>query len=180
LNKIRQVRFPINSLIGISFSPPVYRDAFSVTFYSPKPVEPVEVMKVFFTSMHPVVLFVFLLREGLARIFGLKTSNKKSMTLELRNFSGRVGESIGLLHVFNKSDNELLTGQDDKIVDFRLSFFSLSHGEETEIMIATCIKAKNPFGKFYSFLIKPFHKLMMPLVLKRLSRKFREEKVEEK
>jgi hypothetical protein len=172
LNKVTPIRFPENSLIQESLQFSTFKDAYSISFKAYKMVKPEEVMKCFFTSMHPLVRIAFSLREVFATLIGFKKCNRHKISWELQNYTGTIGESMAFLTILDKTDTELLTGQDDRPLDFRISFLVRTYTEKTEIVIATSIQIKTWYGKVYLVIIKPFHKLIMPLVLKRIRNVF--------
>ena len=90
--------------------------------------------------------------------------NKEAL---LRNFKGNEGERLGLFKVFSRSENELILGEDDKHLDFRVSLLQVPlSSSKAELTISTTVKFHNAFGRSYFFLVKPFHKLIVQTMLK--------------
>jgi hypothetical protein len=70
--------------------------------------------------------------------------------------------------VFHKTDHEIILGEDDKHLDFRVSLY-LDENTETnqkQLTISTLVKFNNIFGKLYFMPVLPFHKLIVPTMLK--------------
>jgi hypothetical protein len=70
--------------------------------------------------------------------------------------------------VFHKTDHEIILGEDDKHLDFRVSLF-LDENTETnqkQLTISTLVKFNNIFGKLYFMPVRPLHKLIVPTILK--------------
>lgn len=108
------------------------------------------------------------LRNRIVTVFGIKTGGKLRDRKEILNdFKGEVGEKIGLFKVFDRSDNEIVLGEDDKHLDFRVSLFlAKAEGDKKDLIIATIINFNNWFGRLYFLFVKPFHKLIVPTMLR--------------
>ena len=135
--------------------------------------EPKDLMIAFFKSFPKSFTFLLHLREKIAKIFNLKTAPEttENERLErLHNFKGNIGESIAIFEVLDKTDIELLTGQKDAHLDFKLSFISQKQNEITTIELATTVILNNAFGKAYFALVKPFHKFYLKRILRRMER----------
>lgn len=100
------------------------------------------------------------LRDALVRPFGLKTSPKGSRPA-LRLVPG---ERIGIFQVYARSEQELLLGQDDRHLDFRLCLRVVGDGTAT---LATLVRFHNFVGRAYFFLVRPFHARIVKGMLRR-------------
>ena len=69
-----------------------------------------------------------------------------------------------MFQVFDKNENELILGEDDKHLNFRISLF-IDH-QSKEIIITTTVIYNNWFGKLYFLPVKPFHRFIVPSMLK--------------
>ncbi len=100
------------------------------------------------------------LRDALVRPFGLKTSP--------RGPAGRPrfvqGERIGLFTLFERTEEELLLGEDDRHLDFRLSLRVSGNGQAT---LATLVRFHNVWGRLYFALVRPFHARIVKRMLRR-------------
>lgn len=85
------------------------------------------------------------------------------------NFKCEKGEQIGLFKVFDKTTNELILGEDDKHLNFRVSLLIDSQNEsktDKKLIISTTVKFNSWFGRLYFLPVRPFHKLIVPSMLK--------------
>ncbi|HJV20387.1 MAG TPA: DUF2867 domain-containing protein, partial [Sediminibacterium sp.] len=60
-------------------------------------------------------------------------------------------------------------GEDDKHLNFRVSLLinrQSDYCENKKIIISTTVKFNNWFGRLYFLLVRPFHKLIVPIMLK--------------
>lgn len=120
---------------------------------------------------------LIMLRELMAKKIGLKTAEgRKSILKELEEFDGNVGSKIGLFEVVERSEDKLITGQNDTHLDFRLLFL-VERGNPQKITLTTEVITHNLLGNIYFLFVMPMHKLIMPWVLKRMKRRLEQERV---
>ena len=91
------------------------------------------------------------------------------MDKQMESFKGQVGESIGLFHVKERTESEILTGELDKHLDFSLSFMGNKSETHFEIVLATTVLFKGWLGKFYFTPVKPIHRILVPAMLRRMA-----------
>lgn len=123
--------------------------------------------KAFFLSAPKWVGKLFDFRNKIVSVFGLKTPGKitdKNKLLD--NFKCEVGDQLGLFKVFSKTENEVILGEDDKHLNFRISLFLKQENLNYKIIITTTVKFNNWFGRLYFIPVKPFHKIIVPSMLK--------------
>ena len=114
---------------------------------------------------------LLMLRNKLVGVFGLKTPMPGNTDKQDQTIDYQPGEKAGLFKVFAKSENELLLGEDDKHLDFRVSILlePLNDGTNTKkIALTTAVKFNNWFGKLYFFPVKPFHRFIVHSAVKEL------------
>ncbi|HTE34958.1 MAG TPA: DUF2867 domain-containing protein, partial [Reyranella sp.] len=56
------------------------------------------------------------------------------------------------------SDTEIVTGGNDKHLDFRVSVQKLTEFGTSRVILSTAVSPHNFFGKAYLFVIRPFHR----------------------
>ena len=151
-----------------------YADAFQLKTTLLKKVPlPKKCMIAFFKSFSPLLTSLIISREAIVGKLGLKTADKLTKTERLQYlnaFEGNIGDGIAIFDILDKNDTELLTGQTDKHLDFKLSFVSYADGEEKVIELITVVRVHNVFGRIYFFFVKPFHRFYMKRILKRMER----------
>ncbi len=129
-----------------------------------------KVGKLFFSTGPSWIDKLFALRNKIVHYFGLKTSNNRMEKEEqLAHFNCEIGEQIGLFKVFDKTENEVIIGENDKHLDFRVSLFlenSATNSHQKELTISTSVKFNNWFGKLYFVPVKPFHRFIVPAMVK--------------
>jgi hypothetical protein len=150
-----------------------YSDSYSRKFnLSQEELTPREVLLAFFNSPPKWIEVLFELRNKIVSLFGLKVSNGIDQKEELlKNFKCVPGEQMGLFKVFDVTPQEVLLGEDDKHLNFRVSFLIEKLGEEEfQLTLITVVNFNNFFGKLYFFPVKPFHKIIVPTMLKGIVR----------
>lgn len=128
------MNLPNNSILNASHKEFNYVDSFQgVLTDVENKFTSVDVGKAFFSSGPNWVGKLFTLRNNIVSIFGLKTSgNITNRGKQLANFKCEPGEQLGLFKVFAKTENEVILGEDDKHLNFRVSLYLESQTNGTE------------------------------------------------
>ena len=136
--------------------------------------------KLFFASGPKWIDGLFTTRNKVVSLFGLKTpGSSTSRQKQLNNFKCEKGEQLGLFKVFDKTDNEVILGEDDKHLNFRISLLldkSPDKDEQKSLTITTTVKFNNAFGRLYFLPVRPFHKLIVPTMLNGILKEIEKEK----
>ena len=104
--------------------------------------------------------YLMLIRNGIVKLFGLRTDIASDGEQNKKLF---VGEKSGMFHIYYLSSEEIIAGEDDKHLNFRVSVFK----EENIVVISTIVQYHNTFGKVYMSLISPFHKIIVRTMMRR-------------
>jgi len=99
------------------------------------------------------------LRNKIVGIFGLDTGNGETPT-EVKSIA--VGDKQGMFKIFEIQPNEVIVGADDTHLDFRASVLK----ENNVLFLSTLVHYNSRFGRFYFFIVKPFHKIIVKAMLK--------------
>lgn len=148
-----------------------YADSYKGTVSHPqKQLTTEELAKAFFTAGPKWIGALFNLRNKVVAVFGLKTSGKKEdNTKQVNDFQCEPGDQVGLFKVFHKLSNEIILGEDDSHLNFRVSLHvkELMPGDPgRQLTISTVVEFHNLYGRLYFWPVKPFHKLIVPTILK--------------
>lgn len=166
--KVEKVELPHNSLLAnTNFD---YADSYKSQNLADaeNKIDLSAVGKAFFSSSPSWIDNLFALRNKLVSFIGLKTGEKVENKEEiLKNFKGEIGEKVGLFQVFDKTENEIILGEDDKHLNFRVSLLIDTVNQTKKIItISTTVNFNNSFGKLYFLPVKPFHQIIVPTMLK--------------
>lgn len=168
---ITKTRLPENSILKKNNTAYDYIDSFQGHFVDKQgEIGITEIGKSFFSSGPKWIDKLFAFRNKLVKLFGLKTpGNKTNRQKLLENFKCEKGEQLGLFKVYHKTTNEIILGEDDKHLNFRVSLFMDQQNEDKtnkKLIISTTVKFNNWFGRLYFLPVRPFHQLIVPTMLK--------------
>ncbi len=138
---------------------------FSDTFSTTNHVDNVQrIAQLIFDNPPKWVMILFLIRNTMVRLLGLKTNLPDDYNTEYK-----VGGYMGFFRIYGIKENELILGMDDSHLNFRAV---ISKGTETHynIKTSTLVEFNNKLGKIYMTLIKPFHKWVVKRLVKKAYR----------
>jgi len=167
--KIIRELIPRSNKIFISFGKVNYEDRFSLILKTKKIFDVEFIIVKLIKSIPKWFKFLLNLRNVIARIFGLKTGGIENVYEYLEYLNFKQDQSIGEIFIILKEKNHLIAELKDKHLDFRFSVLIRLEDGITKVSLSTIVKINNIFGKVYCFLITPFHRLIIPIILKRLS-----------
>ncbi|KPY30105.1 hypothetical protein ALO52_200207 [Pseudomonas syringae pv. primulae] len=100
-------------------------------------------------------------RDTIVGCFGLKTAKHL----------GSLANRIGVFKVYSTNQIEILLGEDDKHLDFRISILCTEEPEDSrQLVFSTVVHCHNPIGRAYILVIAPFHRLIVKASLLRAAR----------
>lgn len=166
-----KAQLPVQSILKANEKQYHYVDSFQGDFTDKNgTVTAMEIGRFFFMSGPKWVDKLLAIRNKLVRLFGLKTSDKIGDRQKvLDNFTFEKGAQHGLFKVVERTTDEIVLGENDRHLDFRVSLL-IDHqtGDITnkKLIISTTVQFHNWFGRLYFLPVKPFHKLIVPVMLK--------------
>jgi len=168
--KIYKSKLPEKSVLNDKKKTFNYIDSFEGLYIDKNvSVTSTEIGKAFFVSGPKWVEKLFLLRNRIVALFGLKISGSiTEMKKKLEAFNCEPEEQLGLFKVYAKSEYEVVLGEDDKHLNFRVSLFSdeeLNENSFRKLTITTTVEFNNWFGRLYFLPVRLFHKLIVPTML---------------
>jgi len=137
-----------------------YSDAFTITHINPK-LSLQEAYIQMFSNPPKWIKILMKIRNSLVSFIGLKHDLDTS-GIDTPQF--KIGKIVGMFSLYYISNNEIIAGEDDKHLDFRVSL--LKH--EDTLTVSTFVKYNNLFGKVYMFFITPMHKIVVKNMMKKL------------
>lgn len=79
----------------------------------------------------------------------------------------RVGQRVGIFSVQSIEPNELIVGDDDKHLNFRISIYRSSANGAQVLTLSTAVEIHNKVGKFYMLAVTPFHRFIAKSMLQK-------------
>lgn len=143
-------------LIGATFI-----DAYRVA--APILLTPEDFARAAFEEPPKSISYLLALRNAVVAPFGLKTGRE----------AGDTREWIGLFPVEVMTADRIVLGFDDKHLDFRVVVDVTPTAGGCEVTATTLVREHNLLGRLYLTTILPFHKAIVPALLKRAAREGR-------
>ncbi len=142
----RYSEFPENSLINKEMDTIDFLDSYSIKKESNSSIE--EITTRILTLPRWIKILLKIRHYLVVKPFGL-SSGKQEIPILYRN------------------DNEIVIAENDKHLYYRVSVFKKT-GQKPEIYLTTNVKYNNNWGKIYFTFIKPFHKMVVKSMLKKI------------
>ncbi|MEO7338978.1 MAG: DUF2867 domain-containing protein [Caldimonas sp.] len=153
---------PPDSRIADRYAGSHLADAFSVSLPLDAATDPELLARHVFEQQPPWIGRLMALRDGLVRGFGIKTSKQ---LMNVRPDADR----IGIFRIYERGANEIVLGEDDRHLDFRVSVLSRIEGagdaRAGRLVVTTAVQCHNLLGRTYLRLITPFHRLVVASLL---------------
>jgi hypothetical protein len=162
--------FPENSVLSAEQAEYGYADSYSVPL-SRDDVQSWELVAAFFSSAPAWVDQLFKLRNLLVAPLGLKTGEQ---SLHRVDPPFHVGQQISVFRILHMDEDEIVLGEDDKHLDFRTSLCLQRDGRNTSLAISSLVNTKNSLGVMYFALVKPLHRMIVPVVARGMMRRLSE------
>lgn len=134
---------------------------FNDTFSTTNHFDSLEIIgKKIFDDFPEWIMALLRLRNFLVKFIGLKVKIPDDYNTEYR-----VGGYVGYFKIYSIHDNELILGANDSHLCFRVSIFN-SHEKNYNIKVTTLVEYQNRKGKFYMWVVAPFHRLVVKRMVK--------------
>lgn len=164
---IKKVRVPAKSLAMHAFSKVDYADAYAVPLPPGNEVDIDTLARAFFSAAPNWVDALMSLRDVLAGSIGLKMAasatrpSKQEMKRKLEP-----GMRAGVFKVYERTEREILMGEDDRHLDFRVSVLLHRQAGVRWLVVSTVVRFNGWLGRAYFLPVRPFHKLIVPAMVK--------------
>jgi hypothetical protein len=143
-------------------------DAFAIRLPGDASTDPDVLARFIFAHQPAWVGGLMRVRDLVVARFGLKTG-KHLATLGQGAAAGRVG----IFRVYSTSESEIVVGEDDKHLDFRVSVLCSGRTAPEmgkELTVSTVVHCHNLLGRTYILAIAPFHRMVVRASLRRAAR----------
>lgn len=168
MGQVSVVPLPPDSLAAASLPRIDYADAYLTRLPADCRYTLDEVVALVFTTAPAWVKGLMQLRNTLVRPFGLKVDPPHASVD--RGGPWLPGARIGIFRVLDRRPDELLFGEDDRHLDFRVSLLLRDDGKAQWATVSTVVSFHNPLGRAYFTVVRPFHQLIVPALIRRALR----------
>jgi hypothetical protein len=152
--KIERAGLPPASRLGPCYGRADFADAFSVELPEAAAGDAEMLARHVFEKQPAWIAMLMTLRDGVVQPLGLKRA------VDLR--SGE-GDRISIFRIFERHANEIVLGEDDRHLDFRVSVLvqPASGSGGRRLIVTTLVFYNRLLGRAYIALIAPFHRLVV-------------------
>jgi Protein of unknown function (DUF2867) len=155
---VTSVLIPDDSAIRNVYSSVDLSDAYSIVLPPGTTTDPELLARHVFAHQAFWVNGLLAVRDLAVSGFGLKTSKHlKTLAVDATN-------RVSVFKIYSKRSREIILGEDDKHLDFRLSVYIADHGEtgrDTRLVLSTVVHCHNLFGRAYILAIEQFHRIIV-------------------
>ncbi|HEY4069851.1 MAG TPA: DUF2867 domain-containing protein [Burkholderiaceae bacterium] len=162
LNTVDAVPLPAGSRATGFYPHPDLADAFAVRLPAEATHDPEALARFLFAGQAPWVARLLWLRDRIVALFGIKT------TRELQSRPEPAVRRIGFFRIYAQDASEILLGEDDSHLDFRLTV--RCEPRTQQLVVTTVVQCHNLVGRLYILVISPFHRLVVRSALRRAAR----------
>jgi len=166
--RVTPVLLPPESRVARAYASTNLADAYSIELPPGASANPELLARFIFSHQAPWVSSLTAVRDAIVGRFGLKTARHLA-TLGAAKKTGR----LGIFKIYSTSPTEVVLGEDDKHLDFRLSVLCSkqpSPGGKRHLTLSTVVHCHNRLGRLYILVIAPFHRLVVQSSLRRAAR----------
>lgn len=159
---VRRVEPPPESLIADWYPRSQLLDSYAVDM-APAPAGGMRQLATLLFGDPPAWLRMLLaIRDAVMRPLGVKSSR------ELRD-SGPPEARVDFFPILEEREDEIVLGENDRHLDFRLSLLRMRAGGDATIVATTAVRIHNRLGRAYIGVIRPFHHLVVRRSMARLA-----------
>ncbi len=149
--------FPASSKLASELSRAFYHDSYEA------PLKRADL------AMHEIYLAILghlpwwarvliVVRNNIVSLFGLRVEPAARVWRTEFKDSYVPGEKIARFKLYSQDQSEIIAGENDKHLDFRVSVLKVSESGTNKVIVSTVIFAHNFFGKVYLLFVLPFHR----------------------
>jgi len=165
---VTPVSLPPESRVAAVYAATDLADAYSIELPAEASTNPEVLARFIFSQRSSWMTGLMAVRDAVVAGFGLKTARHLKSAGD-ENKKSRVG----IFRIYSTGQTEIVLGEDDKHLDFRLSLLysdTPSPLGERRLTLSTVVHCHNRLGRAYIFLIAPFHRLIVQSSLRRAAR----------
>lgn len=158
------VPMPSDSAIATSLPRIDYADAYRCRLPGVRCYTLDEAVRLVFATAPAWVKTLLQLRNTLMRPLGLKADPPRPA--QTTDGALRPGERLGLFRVFDRQPTELIMGENDRHLDFRVALLLRDEATVQWVTVTTVVCFHNLLGRAYFLVVRPFHQLIVPALMR--------------
>ncbi|MEJ8845167.1 DUF2867 domain-containing protein [Variovorax rhizosphaerae] len=158
----RHIALPAEARVAPLYAGAFLADAFAIDLPPDAPRDTLALARFALENQAPWVDRLMGVRDSAVKLFGLKTSGALRADTSPR---------VAFFRIYETHDDEVVLGEDDRHLDFRLSMLQRPvPGGGREVVATTVVHCHNRLGRNYIRLIAPFHRMVARSALDRASK----------
>jgi hypothetical protein len=162
---IQRVVLPTGSLVAaLPFRD--YADAFRVDLDEARFPNVDTFARAFLTGAPAWVNALMRVRDAAAGVVGLKKSTDAPPQAPLDG-ALHPGTFVQFFRIVDRDDREIIAGEDDRHLDFRVSFFHVAGTNRCHAIVSTVVRFHGALGRAYFLPVAPMHRIIVPAMIRR-------------
>jgi hypothetical protein len=166
---VTAVALPAASRVSRFYANTDLADAFAIRLPPGASTDPETLARFIFAQQPRWVGSLMGLRDLLVTSFGLKTATQLQDPANAGHHP-----RAGIFRIYETRAHEIVLGEDDKHLDFRLSVLHETvvpaNANSGQLVLSTVVHCHNRLGRLYILLIAPFHRAIVQATLRRAAR----------
>ena len=158
--KVDRVAIPPETTLSSWFANAQLADAYAIRLPAAASSDPAALASAALGSLPPGGSAIMFVRDMLVRPFGIKTTPAIAQAGWARHHA-----IIGFFPVLERLGDEIILGEDDRHLDFRISFMVRERGAHRELVWTSVVRTHGFLGNAYLAAVRPFHRLAINLCL---------------
>jgi len=156
MSQVMEVAVPVACNLVRALKTVHFCDAFQARLSKPE-LGPVDAYRALFACTPVWVKALVKIRGMVAGVLGLRHGGAAGFQLA-PDATFEVGQPAGMFSIRSIEPGEVIVGNNDKHLDFRISIYRSSSNNVEMVTVSTAVEIHNTMGRIYMFVIKPFHR----------------------
>lgn len=158
--KVDRIAIPAETALSSWFASAQLADAYAIRLPAAASSDPTALASAALGSLPSGSSAIVFVRDILVRPLGIKTT---SAIAEAGRSTHRA--LIGFFPVLERLGDEIILGEDDRHLDFRISLMVRERGGHRELVWTSVVRTHGFLGNAYLAAVRPFHRLAINLCL---------------
>lgn len=145
-----------------------YIESYREEFISEKNISIAQVLINFFNTSPKTLVMLMKIRNFIVGLMGMKSLQFEKRIRKMEEADIRIGNSIGILDIYEKGENYIVAGKLDKLLNVKVIYELNKIGfRKYSLRVVTGIYHKTTLLKWYFFIVKPLHKFLVRTYIKK-------------
>lgn len=162
------VALPAQSGVTRAYASVQLADAFAIRLPASASSDPELLARFLFSQQPAWVGGLMLVRDAIVARLGLKTGRQLATPA-----SAPRARRVGIFRIYSTSGDEIILGEDDKHLDFRVSVMcsaATAPHASRQLTVSTVVHCHNLLGRAYILVVAPIHRRVVGASLRRAAR----------